>query len=103
MDSASSGSFRKRYSSTLDRAESTPSGEIDFSLSSIGPPSFIWLALAWAHCISDLPHQTQQGIVKIINDPFLERNDGIVGNVDVLWADFGAALGDVADADATFI
>src|SRR3954464_8917764 len=37
MDSASSGSFRKRYSSALERAASIPSAEISFNLNSIAP------------------------------------------------------------------
>src|SRR5437667_12002714 len=35
-----------------------------------------------------------------IDDPFLERNDGVVGDVNVFRADFRAAFGDVAEANA---
>ena len=35
-------------------------------------------------------------IVISVDDPFLERNDGVVGYMNMLGADLGAALGDVA-------
>ena len=38
-----------------------------------------------------------------IDDSFFERDDGVVGDADVLGADFGAAFGEVAVADAKFV
>src|SRR6266542_1702538 len=42
-------------------------------------------------------------VVIAIGDPLLERDDGVVGDLDVLGADFGAALRDVAVADAAIV
>src|SRR5215218_4307698 len=39
-------------------------------------------------------------VVADVGDPFLEGDDGVVGDVDVLGADLGAALGDVAQPQA---
>src|SRR5437867_2640017 len=50
-----------------------------------------------------LPEPAQQphhGIEELVGHPLFERNDRVVGDVDVLGADFGAALGDVAEAHA---
>src|SRR5882762_5251978 len=47
----------------------------------------------------DLP-EPAEGIVEVVDDAFLERDDGVVGDGDVLGTDLGAALGDVAIADA---
>src|ERR1039458_8158562 len=38
-----------------------------------------------------------------VGHPLLERNDRVVGDVDVLGADLGAALGDVAVAEPTLV
>ncbi len=38
-----------------------------------------------------------------IDDSFFERDDGVVGDGDVFGADFGAAFGDVAIADAELV
>src|SRR4051812_46186414 len=38
-----------------------------------------------------------------VDDALLERNDGVVGDGDVLGTDLGAALGDVAVADAVAV
>src|SRR6185369_15091947 len=42
-------------------------------------------------------------VVELVDDPFLERDDRVVGDLDVLRADLGAALGDVAVADAATV
>jgi hypothetical protein len=42
-------------------------------------------------------------VVEFVDDTFLERDDGVVGDVDLFGADFGAAFGDVAVADAHFV
>ncbi len=48
----------------------------------------------------DGPEDPRDRIVELVDDPFLERNDRVVGDVDVFGADLGAALGDVAVADS---
>src|SRR5687768_1468404 len=42
-------------------------------------------------------------VVVLIDHALLERNDGVVSDVDVLRADLRAALGDVAVAQAAFV
>src|SRR5262249_52733710 len=42
-------------------------------------------------------------VVEFVDDTLLERNDGVVGDVNFFGADFGAALGDVAVAEAEFV
>src|SRR5215813_3199042 len=44
--------------------------------------------------------QHPQRIVISIDHAFLQRNDRIIRDMDALWTDFSAALGDVAIADA---
>src|SRR3989338_5638957 len=46
----------------------------------------------------NLPAQPQERIVEAIHHPLLERNDSVVGDLDVLGADLGAAARDVAEA-----
>src|SRR5258706_10853296 len=98
MDSASSGSFNRRYSSAFELASVTPSSEIGFSLGSItllqSPGGFRSL---------DSPHQAQQRIVEIVYHTLLEGDDGIVCDVNVFRAHLGAAFRDVAKADAQFV
>src|SRR4051812_27304876 len=48
----------------------------------------------------ELAQQARGRIVEPVDDAFLQRNDRVVGDGDVLGADLGAALGDVAVADA---
>src|SRR5437867_7131874 len=43
--------------------------------------------------------EAAQGVVEVVHDAFLQRDDGIVGDVDRLRADLRAALRDVAEAD----
>ena len=45
---------------------------------------------------AEFAHQPHEGVVEAIDDPFLQRNDGVVGDADVFRACFGAATGDVA-------
>src|SRR5262245_13752306 len=49
------------------------------------------------------PPQARQRVIVFIDHAFLERDDGVVGDGDVLGADLRAALGDVAQADAVVI
>ena len=48
-------------------------------------------------------HEDGEGIVKAVDNSFFQGNDAIVGDVDMLGADFGAAFGDVAHAGSKFI
>src|SRR5712691_4234735 len=45
------------------------------------------------------PHR----IVEVVNHALFQRNDRVVGDVNVFGTDFGAALGDVAEADSKFV
>src|SRR5437867_1686493 len=38
-------------------------------------------------------------VVEVVHHAFLQRDDGVVGDVDRLGTDLGAALGDVAVSD----
>src|SRR5215211_9222802 len=49
---------------------------------------------------SYLAHQPLGRVVVLVGYALLEGDDGVVGDVDVNWADLGAALGDVAEAYA---
>src|SRR5438874_4451759 len=49
---------------------------------------------------AELSQQPDDGIEEFVSHPLLERDDPVVGDVDVLGTDLGAALGDVAEADA---
>jgi len=52
---------------------------------------------------ANLPEQHGQRIVKLVHHALFERDDGIVGNSNLLGADLGATLGDVAKAQAELI
>src|SRR5215217_297004 len=62
-----------------------------------GPAAAVAAAVAAA---PDLVPEPGDRVVADVGDPFLEGDDGVVGDVDVLGADLGAALGDVAEAEA---
>src|SRR5215813_5114556 len=69
-------------------------------------PYSLRMALPWYSWIftgsgfaGDLPGEPDDRVVLLRHQPFLEGNDGVVGDVDVLGAHFGAALGDVAVAE----
>src|SRR2546422_308810 len=49
---------------------------------------------------AELAQQPHDGIEELVGHALLERDDPVVGDVDVLGTDLGAALGDVAEADA---
>src|SRR5689334_4616070 len=49
---------------------------------------------------ADLVAEPHQGVVLAIDHALLHRDDRVVGDLDALGADLGAALGDVAHADA---
>src|SRR2546427_12703625 len=42
-------------------------------------------------------------VVKVVHHALLQRDDGVVGDVDRLGADLRAALGDVAEPDARLL
>src|SRR5438132_11863831 len=48
------------------------------------------------------PHAAER-IVEVVHDALLQRDDRVVRDVDRLRADLGAALGDVAEADARLL
>src|SRR6476661_286712 len=48
---------------------------------------------------ADQPHQRMQRVEVPVDDALLQGDDRVVGDGDVLGADLGAALGDVAVAD----
>jgi hypothetical protein len=52
---------------------------------------------------ADLADKHEQRIIIIIHNPLLERDDGVVGDVDIFWTNFGAALGDIAEPEAQFL
>src|ERR1700722_4197604 len=89
-----------------------PAFEMVFSLNSMNLNSrstdFVYSKLdsVWRLFLfyaSNLSNQHEQGIIELIDHAFFQREDRIVGNVDLFGAHFRAALGDVAQADAKFI
>lgn len=42
-------------------------------------------------------------VIELGDDPFLQRDDGVVRDLDFLRADFGAAFRDVAEADVSLV
>ena len=53
--------------------------------------------------MQDLPAQPRHRVVPGVDRPLLQRDDGVVGDLDVLGAHLGAALGDVALAQALLL
>jgi len=51
----------------------------------------------------DLSTEPGHGIKVSIDDTFFERNNRVIGNLDVFGADFSAALGDVAHPKTRFV
>src|ERR1700712_4644268 len=49
------------------------------------------------------PEHLGERIVLPVDHAFLQRNDGVVGDLDVLWTDLTAAFGDVAQAEAVLL
>ena len=49
------------------------------------------------------PEEPPKWVIELIYHAFLERDDGVVGDGNVLGADHGAALGDVAVAEASML
>ena len=53
--------------------------------------------------LTDLAAQPRHRVVRGVDHPLLQRDDGVVGDLDVLGAHLGAALGDVALAQALLL
>src|SRR2546427_2914273 len=51
----------------------------------------------------ELPQEPPHWIVKVIHHALLERNDRVVRNVNVFGANFGAALGNITEANPEII
>src|SRR5690242_7306850 len=96
MLSASAGWLSSRYRSAFRRAASMPSGWMRFSAYSMD-------GSARAVPSREPPPRTPHGVVEVVHHALLERDDRVVGDVDRLGADLGAALGDVAVADARLL
>src|SRR3954471_14588592 len=52
---------------------------------------------------ADLVAEPDQRVVLAVNHPLLHRDQRVVGDLDVLRADLGAALGDVAEAQEVLL
>src|ERR1700722_11834511 len=46
----------------------------------------------------DLPHKHQQRIIVLIHHPLLQRNNGVIGDVNILRTHLRAALRNVAES-----
>src|ERR1700720_4123647 len=95
IDSASSGSFKYRYNSALAIASPIPDLEMVFSFRSMQPPS-VRPGFQLIRRSADLSCDPHQRIVITIDDALLQRNDGIVRDMDVLRTNFRAALRNIA-------
>src|SRR6266699_1931755 len=91
-------------------ASGMPALEIDFSWSCIKPPGSersvgeTTLPLHTLHFVAaKFAEEHGQRIVKLVHHALLEWNDGVVGDANLLRANFGAALRDVAKADPKLI
>ena len=49
---------------------------------------------------ADFLPQPAEGVVILVHDAFLEGDDGVIGDGDVLGTDLGATFGDIAKTDA---
>ncbi len=52
---------------------------------------------------ANLANKHEQRIIELIHHSLLQRDDGIVGDMDIFRADFRAALSDVTKADAQLV
>src|SRR6266704_4260282 len=91
-------------------ASGMPALEIDFSWSCIKPPGSersvggTTPPLQTLHFVAaKLAEEHGQRIVKLVHHALLERNDGVVSDANLLRANFGATLRDVAKADPKLI
>jgi hypothetical protein len=51
----------------------------------------------------DPADELHERVVAAVDDALLQGNDRVVGDVDALGADFGAALRDIAKSEATLV
>src|SRR6266571_4123157 len=58
------------------------------------------MPLATFRAADELAEDPAEGVVELVRDALLERNDGVVRDMDILRADLRAALRDVAETDA---
>src|SRR6266704_1016656 len=91
-------------------ASGMPALEIDFTWSCIKPPgseSSVGGAIPPIQTLhffaAKLAEEHGQRIVKLVHHALLERNDGVVSDANLLRANFGATLRDVAKADPKLI
>src|SRR5262249_35990251 len=59
-----------------------------------------WVASRGRLLAAQLPEHPHDGVVVVVDHALLQRNDRVVGDLDVLRADLGAALRDVAEPEA---
>src|SRR5690349_15034357 len=99
MLSASPGSFKSRYRSALARARGTASGERLFNSNCMATSKCRNASIRTA----EHPEHLRDGVVELIDDALLQRNDRVVGDRDALGAYLGATLRDVAVPNAVVI
>src|SRR5918997_6301070 len=68
-----------------------------------GGPSAILRWWSGPRALEDLLAQPDDRVVLAVDHALLERDERVVGDLDVLGADLGAALGDVAVAEAVLL
>src|ERR1700692_2394666 len=79
-------------------ASAIPAVEMRFnSYSMFFPPHLTFSSAA------DLANKHDQRIIVLVHYPFLERDDGVVGDVDIFGAHLSAALRDVAETYDQFL
>lgn len=71
-------------------------------LSYAGHPDYQRVSTLLVAASDFVPHP-HHWIVVTIDDPFLQRNDAVICDVDVFWADLGAASGDIAHTGAKLL
>src|SRR5436305_8334918 len=95
MLSASRASFNRRYRCAFSSAAGMASLARGLSSYIAG-----LLRCGYFRLLPKDAQQPLQRIVEFVDHPLLERDDGIIGDGDRLRTDLGAALSDVAVADA---
>src|SRR4051794_18536550 len=73
-------------------------GESGYRLLAILPAIACWPFFRLSP--EELATQPHDGVVLLVCDALLHGDQRVVGDLDVLWAHLGAALGDVAQAEA---
>src|SRR4051794_39916009 len=83
-----------------DRSPASAWSTSSFGSSAIAVSSDLVSAGAVLRAQADLGAQPDDRVELPVDDALLHRDDRVVGDVDAFGADLGAALGDVAQADA---